>query len=126
MSLFEKVTKTELKDSFIDNNELLTFVVMEGQLGKAVGKKAVNVKALESMLKKKIKIVEFSPDMIKFIKNLIYPLKAEEITQEEKVIIIKGPDVKTKGLLIGRNAKNLRNTESIVKKYFEIDEIKVI
>jgi len=126
MSLFEKITRTEIKDAFIDDNDLLTFIVKEGQLGKAIGKKAVNVKRIEDMLKRKIKILEFSPVMIKFIKNLIYPLKAEEIIQEGSIVIIKGPDTKTKGLLIGRNAKNLRNTEKIVKKYFPLEEIKVI
>ena len=126
MSLFENVTRTRLKDSFIDDNELLTFVVSEGQLGKAVGKQAVNVKKLEKLLNRKIKILEFNSNIINFIKNLIYPLKAREIKQENEEIILVGPDVKTKGLLIGKNAKNLRNTETIVKKYFQIKEIKVI
>ncbi len=126
MSLFEKVTRTRLKDSFVDNNGLLTFIVNERELGRAVGKQAVNVKKLEKLLNRKIKILEFNSNIINFIKNLIYPLKAREIKQEGEEIIIEDPDVKTKGLLIGKNAKNLRNTESIVKKYFQINEIKVI
>ncbi len=44
MSLFEKITRTRIKDCFIDNNSLLTFVVPDFQIGKAVGKNAVNVK----------------------------------------------------------------------------------
>ncbi len=99
---------------------------LKGQLGKAVGKKAANVKKLEKMLNRKIKILEFNPEIIVFIKNLIYPLKAKDIKKEDKTITIEGPDTRTKGLLIGKNAKNLRNTEKIVKKYFDIDEIKVI
>jgi transcription termination/antitermination protein NusA len=126
MSLFEKITRTSLKDSFIDDNGLLTFIVKEGQLGKAVGKKAVNVRKLENMLNRKIKILEFNSNIINFIKNLIYPLKAKGIKQEGEEIIIEGPDTKTKGLLIGKNAKNLRNTEEVVKKYFDIKEIKII
>jgi len=126
MSLFEKITRTRLKDSFVDENKLLTFIVEKGQLGKAVGKKAANVKKLEKMLNRKIKILEFNPEIIVFVKNLIYPLKAKDIKKEDKTITIEGPDTRTKGLLIGKNAKNLRNTEKIVKKYFDIDEIKVI
>jgi len=126
MSLFEKVTRTRLKDSFVDNNGLLTFIVNERELGRAVGKQAVNVKKLEKLLNRKIKILEFNSNIINFIKNLIYPLKAREIKQEGEEIIIKDSDIKIKGLLIGKNAKNLRNTESIVKKYFQINEIKVI
>ena len=126
MSLFEKITRTRLKDSFVDDNELLTFIIEEGQIRKAVGKQAVNVKKLEKLLNRKIKILEFNTNIINFIKNLIYPLKARDIKQDNEEIVLVGPDVKTKGLLIGKNAKNLRNTETIVKKYFPIKEIKVI
>lgn len=126
MNLFEQITKSNLKDCFVDDNGLLTFVVQEGEIGKAIGKKAVNVKNLEKMLNRKIKIVEFNPHLLQFVKNLIIPLKIEEADQEEKVVILTSPDINTKGLLIGRNAKNLRNTEKIVKKYFDIDEIKVM
>lgn len=126
MSLFEKITRSRIRDMFIDDNELMTFIVEKGQLGKAVGKKAENVKKLEKLLNRKIKILEINPELIGFVKNLIFPLKAKEIKKEDKIITIEGPDTKTKGLLIGKNAKNLRNTEKIVKKYFEIEEIKVI
>jgi len=126
MNLFEQITKANLKDCFTDDNGLLTFVVQEGEIGKAIGKAAVNVKNLEKMLNRKIKIVEFNPHLIQFVKNVVFPLKVEEATQEEKLVMLTSSDVNTKGLLIGRNAKNLRNTEKIVKKYFDIDEIKVI
>jgi transcription termination/antitermination protein NusA len=126
MNLFEQITKANLKDCFTDDNGLLTFIVQEGEAGKAIGKKAVNVRNLEKMLNRKIKIVEFNPHLLQFVKNLIIPLKVEEITQEEKIVMLRSPDMNAKGLLIGRNAKNLRNTEKIVKKYFDIDEIKVM
>ena len=126
MSLFTAVTRSHLKDA-IDNKGLpLIFIVQQGEIRKAVGKNGLNVKNLEHKLNRKIKILEFNPDLIRFVKNLIYPLKAKEIKQEEGEIVIEGPDTKTKGLLIGKNAKNLRNTENIVKKYFDIKEIKII
>ena len=55
MNLFEQITKANLKDCFVDDNGLLTFIVQEGEIGKAIGKKAVNVKNLEKMLNRKIK-----------------------------------------------------------------------
>jgi N utilization substance protein A len=126
MSLFERITKTNLKDCFIDQNSLLTFVVKQNQIGKAIGKNAVNVKKIQNLLNRKIKIVEFNSDLIKFVRNLIAPLKILEVKNENHSIFIKGSDVRTKGLLIGKNSKNLRNLENIVKKYFKIKEIKVI
>lgn len=127
MTLFETVTRTSLKDCFIDENSLLTFVVSEMEIGKAIGKNASNVKRLELMLKRKVKILAFNPEITQFIKNLIYPLSDVEIEVQDKKVMIKGHDTKTKAFLIGRDQSNLKNNLSIVKKYFkEIEAIKVV
>ena len=125
MSTFEKITGAKLADCFIDDNELLTFVVEKNNLRRAVGKNGLTVKKLESLMKRKIKVVENSSELLKFIQNYIYPLKVDDIRQENCIIIITSQDTKTKGLLIGRQAKNLRNLERVVKRYFEVEEIKV-
>jgi transcription termination/antitermination protein NusA len=126
MALFENTTHSKLKDCFFDR-EKLVFLVDEGELGKALGKNKVNVVKLEKMLNRKIKIVEFSPERLTFIKNYLAPLKVSDIKEEEgDLVIITGPDTKTKGLMIGIKAQNLRNLEKIVSKYFTIKEIKVI
>lgn len=125
INLFENVTKARVKDALY-MKELLTFIVFEGDMFKALGKNLENLKRMESMLKRKIKIVEFNSDMIKFITNLLYPYKVDIITAEGKIVTIRDEDVKTKGLIIGAKAQNLRQYESIVKKYFDIEEIKVV
>jgi N utilization substance protein A len=126
MALFENVTHSKLKDSFFDR-EKLVFLVDDGELEKALGKNKTNVVKLEKMLNRKIKIVEFSPDRMTFIKNYLAPLKVVDIKEEEgDLITITGPDTKTKGLMIGIKAQNLRNLEKITGKYFPIKEIKVV
>ena len=77
-------------------------------------------------IKRKIKIVEFSSDVLQFIRNMIYPLKTKDIKNEEGIIKITGNDTKTKALLIGRESKNLKNLRNVVKRYFEINDIMVI
>ncbi|MEA3430003.1 MAG: NusA-like transcription termination signal-binding factor [Nanoarchaeota archaeon] len=125
ISLFENITRSKVKDCF-EQEERLVFVVQEGEIGKAIGKKAVNVKRIETMIKKKIRIIEFNQDMIEFIKRVIFPIKARNIEHKDNTITITSPDSNSRGLLIGKNAKVLRNNESIVKRYFELDEIKVV
>ena len=125
MSIFEKITRAKLTDCFIDDNELLTFVVEKNNLRRAVGKNGLTVKKLESLMKRKIKIVENSSELLRFIQNYIYPLKVDDIRQEDNIVLLISRDTKTKGLLIGRQAKNLRNLERVVKRYFEVEEIKV-
>lgn len=124
MSLFETITKAGVKDC-IDNENQLIFIVYEGQMGKALGKKGANVKNLEKSLKRKIKLVEYNQDMIVFIKNLVAPLKIKEATEDQGIITLIPIDLMTRGMLIGKNASNLRFFESIVKRYFPIKEIKV-
>ena len=126
INLFENVTGAQVKDCFFFK-EILTFVVNEGEMGKALGKKKANAMKLERMLNRKIKIVEFNPDVLQFTGNLISPLKADSITEEEGIVTMSSNDEKTKGLLIGAKAQNLRAYEAIVQKYFEnIKELKVV
>ncbi len=125
MSIFETITQTQLKDCINQENAIL-FVVQPTEIGKAIGSKGANVYRLEKMLNKKVRIVEFNPEPVSFIKNLIYPLQVREITEEDGVYILNPVDLKTRGMLIGRNAANLRAYESIAQRYFPIKEIKVI
>lgn len=126
MSLFETVTMTKLKDCFVDNNSLLIFVVDPTMISKAIGRNGQNVKRLERMLNRKIKIVEFNPSLTQFVRNLVYPLNVKDVEEEEGVVKITGPDTRTKGLLIGKNSQNIKNYTQIVKRYFDIKDMKVV
>ena len=125
ISLFEKITKANLKDCFEEGDKLY-FIVKQGEIGKAIGKGAVNVKKIQNKTNRKIKIVEFNPQTIGFIKNSIYPVIAKDIQEKDDVVIITAKDSYNRGLLIGRGAKNLREIEKITKRYFNITEIKVV
>jgi len=59
MSALEKVTGVSAKDCLIDG-QLITFLVPEKMVGKAIGKQAVNVKTLEQKLNKRVEIVAYS------------------------------------------------------------------
>lgn len=126
ISIFESMTHARLKDCFIQNEKVI-FMVQEGDIAKALGRRGINIQKLEKLLNKKIKIIEFSTDILRFVKNIVHPLQVKEIHEKEGVIVIIPPDTKTRGYLIGRGAVNLRNTESIVKRYYpDIKEIKVM
>ena len=127
MSLFETVSRTDLKDSFIDKNDLMVFVVDEQFMSRAIGKAGANVKRLESLLNRKIKILGYTPDVVQFVRNILYPLQAEDITEQEGTITITGHDSRTKGLIIGRDSQNLKSDLAIIQRYFDrIKELKVV
>ncbi|MBC8444469.1 NusA-like transcription termination signal-binding factor [Candidatus Woesearchaeota archaeon] len=124
MALFEKIAHTSPKDCIVNQN-IITFIVKSNQAGKAIGKKGINIKKLETKLNKKIKIVEFDEDVIKFTQNLIYPFNKVQIEEIDGNIILTGQDFKTKGLLIGRNSQNLLKIEDILRRYFKFNKITV-
>jgi len=124
MSMFESMTKAKLKDCIISES-MITFIVEENEIAKAIGKGGANVRKLESMLNKKVKIAEFSDDLAKFIQSLAYPAKIREIKKDGRIVVITAADTQSRGLIIGRGASVLRAYEAIVKRFFDIDEIKV-
>lgn len=126
MSLFQSRTHAAVKDCFVDElSGLLTFIVQPGEIGKAIGKQGSTIQQMEAIMKRRIKVVEFSPSLQEFVRNLIMPLRVAGISEEEGIVTIAPGDLKIRGILIGRNASSLRNLESQVKRYFPIQEIKI-
>ena len=124
---FEKISGARVRDCF-EHQEKLVLVVGRGDARKAVGPVGKTLRKAEEKLGKKFKIVEYHPDLLVFIKNAMLPLKASkiELTGEGEVTV-HGPDEKTRGLMIGSKARNLRFTETIARHYFpDLKEIKVI
>ena len=122
ISLFESLTGAKLKDCVA--NDVIMFIVQENEMGRAIGKKGANIRRIEGLLKKKIKLVEYNENVLQFIENLIKPIKAKEITNEEDVVNIYAEDTKTKGMLIGRDRNKINSINEIVKRYFKV-EVKV-
>lgn len=123
MNLFESLTNAKLKD-FVAEDDRLLFIVDENDVGKAIGKNGANMRRLERLLKKKVKVAGFANDVKTFIKHLVFPIEAE-IEEKEGIIVLKSKDTKSRGILIGRDAKNLKRTTQIVQRHFPIKEIKV-
>jgi transcription termination/antitermination protein NusA len=125
INLFESLTHTNVKSCF-SYNEMLVFIVDENQGRKAVGVGGKNVKRLNTLMNKKIKIVEYSSEPVKFIKGFISPIVAEEVNVDEKMINIKVSSMRDRGVLIGRNSKNLNMLRELAKKYFDLDDVKIL
>ena len=117
ITLFENLTNSKVKD-FLEDEKLI-IIVENGEIGKAVGRQGKNIRMIEGMMHKRLKVIEFNNDPLIFIKNFIYPLKVEAKLNND-VVEIKSDDRKTKGLLIGRNARNLNELNNLVKSYYNL------
>jgi len=70
INFFENFTGVSVKDCLV-NCDCIYFIVEEGKVGIAIGKNGSSVKHIERLIKKSIKLFEFSKDLKVFIKKLI-------------------------------------------------------
>ncbi|MFH1456132.1 MAG: NusA-like transcription termination signal-binding factor [archaeon] len=120
INVFERITRARVKDCFIDDN-ILVFVIEQGDIGKALGKAGSNIHRLSNLMKKKIKLIEYNINIKQFIINLIYPIRPIEIVIDGKGILVKTTNNKEKGQIYGREKSNLKKINELVKKYFKTE-----
>ncbi|MFH1065455.1 MAG: NusA-like transcription termination signal-binding factor [Nanoarchaeota archaeon] len=123
INVFENLTHAGVKDCFAEGDSLV-FIIDAGQMGLAIGKGGVNIKNASSVFNKDIKIYEFNPEPVEFVKNLLYPLKPKAVERQDNLVIIKTSGSVEKGKVFGREKTNLKRIQEIVKKYFQV-ELKV-
>jgi len=124
-SILERKTGARVKDSFRTDDSVY-FIVEKGNLWKALGKNGENIKKIQLEVGKKVRIIEFRDIAVEFVKNVVYPIKVEEVVEEGNLILLKDSNRKTKSTLIGREGKNLIIINRAVQRFFPDKEIKVV
>ncbi|MDD5051045.1 MAG: NusA-like transcription termination signal-binding factor [Candidatus Nanoarchaeia archaeon] len=128
ISLFEKVTKANVKDCiFNQEKNKLTFVVSEGQAGLAIGKGGQNIRNLEEQLKKRVEVLEFSEDPVKFLANIFRPIKINSAYVSEKSSGAKAlhAQITKDAANMGMAKAKMKTARELLEKYFHFDEINI-
>jgi len=131
IGLFESMTGATVKDCiFEDNKNKIVYVVKEGDMGLAIGKNGANAQRVKETLNKPIDIIEYSEDPVKFIKNIIWPVKVKSIHVSErkdgKKIAVLDINKKDKGLVIGKEGKNIDRIKNLLKRHHNLDDIMIM
>jgi len=121
INLFQNFTGSHVIDCHIDDE--IYIIVANGQYGLAVGKNGAKIKNVENILKKKIKLFEYSDNAETFLKNLIP--QAKEINIKNKVAEIKLMNY-DKAKVIGKGGKNINIIKKFMKRLFDIEDIKIL
>lgn len=125
MTLFENLTGIVVKDCLIDNqNNTIYFIIEEGKAGIAIGRDGNNVKNVEKLINKEIKIFEFSKDLSVFVKNLIPQITEVKIKNENnrKLVEVK-IDKKDRALVIGRDSRKIKIYKELLQRNHNVDDI---
>jgi N utilization substance protein A len=124
INLFETTTNAGVKDCIVDASKgKITFVVNEGQAGIAIGKNGMNIKKLEEKIKKRIEILEYSADPIKFISNIFRPIKINNAYVSERSDGKKTMHIAVSKDRFGMVKAKIRAAKELMPKYFSFDEL---
>jgi len=96
-------------------------------MSKSIGKNAVNVRKLNGILNKKIKIIPIPngiDDVKTFFQNVVDPVSFKDIRIEDNEIIVAA-STQSKAALIGRYKRKLLEMQKIIRDFFG-KEFKVV
>ncbi|MFO1533997.1 MAG: NusA-like transcription termination signal-binding factor, partial [Thermoplasmatota archaeon] len=117
-ALFEQLTGARVKD-VVEEDDRNTFLVEEGQVGKAIGKGALNLQRLREHLKKDIEIVGYAKDPQQFVANLFHRFNVESIEWEDRngdiIAHVKIPQ-EDRGKAIGKGGRNIQLVRQLAKR----------
>jgi len=119
LNLFGKITRINTRFCF-KYNEAIVFCVPKSLISKAIGGGGRNIKQINEILKKRIKIIP-SPlgiqDVKMFIGQIIKPVTFRSLEIKNNEIIVTAGK-QNKAALIGRNKRRLLEMQKIVHDYF--------
>ncbi len=127
VALFQDLTRSTVVDC-VDAQDRLIFVVREGDIGKAIGKKGESVAKLKRLFNKDIHVVEFSNDPKTFVSNVFrnYDVKKVEIEPRGDVThATVTVDAAKKGRAIGKEGRNLRVSRDLIARHHPIQSVSV-
>ncbi len=131
IALFESITGATVRDCIIDEDlNRIIFIIKEGDVGMAIGRRGKNIHILEKMTGKKHEIIEHSESPAQFIKNALKPARVKEIRITErldgKTIAVVSVNPRDKGVAIGKNGRNAERIRFLAKRYFQIQNVSIM
>jgi N utilization substance protein A len=128
ISLFEKMTGADVIDSVADE-EKITFVIKEGDIGAAIGKGGENVRNATEKFGRKIDLIEYSDDVKQFIRNIFAPVELEDVWTKkfgDDLVVYLRIHPKLRRAIIGDKGKKIDSAVDLVSRLSGVKNIKVI
>lgn len=114
MQALERISGVSAKDCLVNGN-LISFLVKEEEMGKAIGKGATNVKELEMRLKRKVELVGFYQKPEDTIASA-FEVKIESVKNTPEMLILNlSADEKRKIL---SNVGRFKRIQELVKRNY--------
>jgi NusA-like KH domain protein len=128
INLFSRTTKVPTTKCFVYNNQIV-FAVPKAKVSVAIGRGAENVKKLNGILRKKIKVVAMPTadnreDIGKFVEAVVAPVEFNNVEVKENSVTINAGR-QSKAALIGRGRQRERELSEVLKNFFHITRLRI-
>lgn len=125
--LFEERTGARVKDC-LEAEEKLVYLVVPGDIHKAVGPGGVLVDRLKGLMKKEIQVVEWADDPEQLVRNIFYWYSPKRVDLAPKgrgrhATVTVDPVWKARA--IGKAGKNLKVARAILLRHTDIVSVSV-
>ncbi|MDN7013371.1 NusA-like transcription termination signal-binding factor [Methanoculleus sp. FWC-SCC3] len=116
------LTRATALDCIIDERfDRIVYLIREGDMGLAIGRKGSNIRKMQRVLGKRIEMVEYSPQIEQFTKNVFKPASV--------VGVAKGDDRKLSvyisqndlGIAIGKGGCTIEKARLLLARYFDTE-----
>ena len=124
------LTKSTALDCVIDERfDRIIYVIKKGDMGLAIGKKGENIRRMQSVLGKRIEMVEYSEDFPELVTNIFKPAEIVKIGKDPDsgqilVFVKKRSDL---GIAIGKGGCTIEKARILARRFsgVEIGEVLV-
>lgn len=125
---FEQITGVSAVDVVRDDDgERIIVVVRAKQLGKAIGKGGINVRAASDAFGRAVDVVEMADTAEDFVKSALAPARVESVKIIEHrdgtriaSVTVKSDD---RGIAIGREGRNVARARILVRRHFDLNNV---
>ena len=118
------LTKSTALDCIIDDRfDRVIYIVKQGDMGLAIGKKGENIKRLQNVLGKRVEMVEYSEDRDEFVTNIFKPAEVDRVEQESttgqlNIYVKRKSDL---GIAIGKGGCNIEKARLLTRRFFNLE-----
>ena len=128
INLFARTTGVQTRRVFVYNNQII-FAVPKAKVSESIGKGAVNIKRMNEILRKKIKVVAMpavddNEGIEKFIEAVVSPIEFNGVELKGDGVVINGGR-QSKAALIGRGRQRETELGAVLKNFFGITKLRI-
>ena len=128
INLFSRTTRVSTTKCFVYNNQIV-FAVPKAKVSVAIGKGAENIKKLNEILRRKIKVVAMPAldnleGIGKFVEAVVSPIEFNKVEVKENSVTIHAGR-QSKAALIGRGRQREKELADVLKIFFHIIRLRI-